>query len=135
MSLAVTEEQVRQALRQVLDPEIGKPIEDLGMLKGIEVQDDRVRVYVLLTIAGCPLRERIDSDVRAALATVEGVDPMAAEIVMGEMTGEQREAMVANLRGQAPGAAPAGGMPQQPTFFTDGKTTVIAIASGKGGVG
>src|SRR5207249_2099604 len=104
------------------------------MLKGIEVRDDRVRVYVLLTIAGCPLRERIDSDVRAALATVEGVDPMAAEIVMGEMTGEQREAMVANLRGQAPGAAP-GGMPQQATFFTDGKTTVIAIASGKGGVG
>src|SRR5947209_5718227 len=105
------------------------------MLKGIEIEGDRVRVYVLLTIAGCPLRERIDSDVRAALATVEGVDPMAAEIVMGEMTGEQREAMVANLRGQAPGAAPAGSMPQQPTFFTDGKTTVIAIASGKGGVG
>ena len=66
MSLAVTEEQVRAALRQVLDPEIGKPIEDLGMLKGIEIEDDRVRVYVLLTIAGCPLRERIDSDVRAA---------------------------------------------------------------------
>src|SRR5438874_5054854 len=130
MSLAVTEEQVRAALRQVLDPEIGKPIEDLGMLKGIEIEGDVVRVYVLLTIAGCPLRERIDSDVRAALATVDGVDPAKAEIVMGEMTGEEREAMVGKLRGQA-----AAGAPQMPTFFTDGKTTVIAIASGKGGVG
>jgi ATP-binding protein involved in chromosome partitioning len=129
-----TEEQVRAALRLVLDPEIGKPIEDLGMLKGIEIEGDVVRVYVLLTIAGCPLRERIDSDVRGALATIEGVDPAKAEIVMGEMTSEEREQLVGRLRGQAPGAAP-GGMPQQPTFFTDGKTTVIAIASGKGGVG
>src|SRR5438874_8181981 len=134
MSLAVTEEQVRAALRQVLDPEIGKPIEDLGMLKGIEVEGDRVRVYVLLTIAGCPLRERIDSDVRGALATVEGVDPAKAEIVMGEMTAEEREQLVGRLRGQVPGGAPAG-MPQQPTFFQGGDTTVIAIASGKGGVG
>jgi ATP-binding protein involved in chromosome partitioning len=126
-----TEEQVRAALRQVLDPEIGKPIEDLGMLKGIEIEGDVIRVYVLLTIAGCPLRERIDSDVRGALATIEGVDPAKAEIVMGEMTGEEREALVGKLRGQA--AQP--GMPQQPTFFTDGNTTVIAIASGKGGVG
>jgi len=126
-----TEEQVRAALRQVLDPEIGKPIEDLGMLKGIEIEGDVVRVYVLLTIAGCPLRDRIDSDVRGALATVEGVDPAKAEIVMGEMTGDEREALVGKLRGPAaPGAAP-----QQPQFFTDGKTTVIAIASGKGGVG
>ena len=140
--MAVTEDQVRAALRQVLDPEIGKPIEDLGMLKGIEIQDDRVRVYVLLTIAGCPLRERIDSDVRAALATVEGVDPMGAEVVLGEMTDEQRQAMVAQLRGGQPTAgheghahAAPGAVPQPPQFFTDGKTTVIAIASGKGGVG
>jgi ATP-binding protein involved in chromosome partitioning len=129
--VAVTEEQVRQALRQVLDPEIGKPIEDLGMLKGVEIEGDRVRVFVLLTIAGCPLRERIDSDVRGALSTVEGVDPAKAEIVMGEMTNEEREQLVGQLRGQ-----PQAGPPQQqPTFFTDGQTTVIAVASGKGGVG
>src|SRR5256714_13134486 len=100
------------------------------MLKGIEIEGDVVRVYVLLTIAGCPLRERIDSDVRGALATVEGVDPRKAEIVMGEMTGEEREQLVGTLRGQA-----QTGAPQQPTFFTDEKTTVIAVASGKGGVG
>ncbi|MCA1831781.1 MAG: Mrp/NBP35 family ATP-binding protein [Actinomycetota bacterium] len=147
--MAVTEDQVRAALRQVLDPEIGKPIEDLGMLKGIEVEGDRVRVYVLLTIAGCPLRERIDSDVRRALGTLEGVDPLGAEVILGEMTDEQRQAMVTTLRGGAPaqggdghaghdhghGQGQPAGMPQQPTFFTDGKTTVITVASGKGGVG
>jgi ATP-binding protein involved in chromosome partitioning len=150
--MAVTDAAVRAALRNVLDPEIGKPIEDLGMLKGIEIEGDRVRVYVLLTIAGCPLRERIDSDVRGALAAVEGVDPRKAEIVMGEMTDEQRQTMVASLRGGGGGAAaPNGhgeagheghnhgaeghGPPQPQTFFTDGKTTVIAVASGKGGVG
>src|SRR5438067_9846303 len=117
------------------------------MLKGIEIEGDRVRVYVLLTIAGCPLRERIDSDVRAALGTIEGVDPMGAEVILGEMTDEQRQAMVTQLRGGQPAAGQAGhaghdhgapspgGMPQPPQFFTDGKTTVIAVASGKGGVG
>src|SRR5207245_1810656 len=109
---------------QVLDPEINKPIEDLGMLKGIEVEDGRVRVMVLLTIAGCPLRERIDHDVRAALTPLEGVRQI--EVVLGEMTDNQRQDMVTGLRG---GAAAS------PTFFTDGKTSVIAVASGKGGVG
>jgi ATP-binding protein involved in chromosome partitioning len=72
----VTEEQVREALRGVNDPEIGRPIEDLGMLERIEVEDDLVRVYVLLTIAGCPLQERITTDVTAALTPigVERVD-------------------------------------------------------------
>jgi ATP-binding protein involved in chromosome partitioning len=123
-TVTVTEEQVRQALRQVLDPEIGKPIEDLGMLKGIDVQGGRVRVMVLLTIAGCPLRDRIDHDVREALATVDGITEV--EVVLGEMTDQQRQSMVTGLRG---GAAAT------PTFFTDGKTAVIAVASGKGGVG
>src|SRR5207248_483924 len=68
-----TEAQVRQALRQVLDPEIGKPIEDLGMLQGVLVDDGTVTVQVLLTVAGCPLKERIDRDVRAAVAPLEGV--------------------------------------------------------------
>jgi ATP-binding protein involved in chromosome partitioning len=121
----VTEEQVRQALRQVNDPEIGKPIEDLGMLQGIRVEDGTVTVQILLTVAGCPLKDRIDSDVRAALAPLEGIRHV--EILLGEMTGEQREGLVQSLRG--------GGPQQQQTFFTDGKTQVVAVASGKGGVG
>jgi ATP-binding protein involved in chromosome partitioning len=119
-----TEDQVRQALRQVLDPEINKPIEDLGMLKGIDVDGGTVRVHVLLTIAGCPLRERIDHDVRAAVEPIEGVTNI--EVILGEMTSDQRQNLVTGLRG---GAA------QNPQFFTDGKTSVITVASGKGGVG
>ena len=122
-----TKEQVRQALRQVLDPEIGKPIEDVGMLQDIVVEDGVVRVHVLLTIAGCPLKDRINTDVTAAVSPL--LDPgQRVEVVLGEMTDDQRQDLVSRLRG---GAGPA---PQQ-TFFADGKTTVIAVASGKGGVG
>jgi ATP-binding protein involved in chromosome partitioning len=123
-SSVVTEEQVRAALRNVLDPEIGKPIEDIGMLKGIEVDGGDVRVFVLLTIAGCPLKDRINSDVTAAVSPIEGVE--SVEVILGEMTGEQREGLVEQLRG---------GRPQETAFFTDGDTEVISVASGKGGVG
>ncbi len=124
----VTEAQVREALRNVLDPEIGRPIEDLGMLKGIEIEGDLVRVYVLLTIAGCPLQDRITGDVKAALTPL-GVERV--DVAMAPMSEQQRAELVGKLRG--PGAAT--GQPQQRTFFTDGSTSVIAIASGKGGVG
>jgi ATP-binding protein involved in chromosome partitioning len=120
----VTEDQVRQALRQVNDPEIGRPIEDLGMLAGVAVEGDRVRVDVLLTIAGCPLQERITGDVQAALAPL-GVT--SVDVRMTPMSEEQRAALVSQLRGSTP--------PQQRTFFTNGSTAVIAVASGKGGVG
>jgi ATP-binding protein involved in chromosome partitioning len=122
----VTEAQIREALRSVLDPEIGRPIEDLGMLEGIEVEGDLVRVRVLLTVAGCPLQDRIAGDLEAALAPL-GVERV--EVRMAPMSEQQRADLVAKLRG---GAAPA---PQQRTFFTSGGTAVIAIASGKGGVG
>lgn len=122
---AVTEAQVREALRGVNDPEIGRPIEDLGMLQGIAVEGDSVRVDVLLTIAGCPLQERITGDVRSALAPL-GVT--SVDVRMTPMSEEQRAELVGMLRG---GAAPQ----QQRTFFTAGDTVVIAVASGKGGVG
>ena len=123
-----TKEQVREALRNVLDPEIGKPIEDVGMLKDIEVQNGLVKVHVLLTIAGCPLKDRINSDVNAAVAPI--LDPgQRVEVVLGEMTAEQRQGLVTKLRG---GGQPE---PQQRAFFTDTNTAVIAVASGKGGVG
>ena len=96
-----TKEQVREALRNVLDPEIGKPIEDVGMLKDIEVQNGLVKVHVLLTIAGCPLKERINSDVTAAVGPI--LDPgQRVEVVLGEMTAEQRQGLVTKLRGGQP---------------------------------
>ncbi len=119
-----TEEQVREALRDVRDPEIGKPIEDLGMLESITLDGGTVRVHVLLTIPGCPLRDRINTDVAAAVGSLEGVDRVEAELT--PMTDEQRGSLSSQLRG---------GRPEQQTFFTSGDTAVIAVASGKGGVG
>jgi ATP-binding protein involved in chromosome partitioning len=122
----VTEATIREALRDVRDPEIGKPIEDLGMLQKIDIDPDgNVRVHVLLTIAGCPLKDRIDHDVTAAVQPLEGV--RSVQVALGEMSGEQRQELVGQLRGGQPEA--------QPTFFTEGDTDVIAVASGKGGVG
>jgi ATP-binding protein involved in chromosome partitioning len=123
-----TKEQVREALRRVLDPEIGKPIEDVGMLQDIEVAPDEVRVHVLLTIAGCPLKDRINADVTSAVSPI--LDPgQRVRVILGEMTAEQRQGLVSRLRSSQ-------GLPEErQAFFTDGRTTVIAVASGKGGVG
>ena len=114
-----TEEQVRQALRSVNDPEIGKPIEDLGMLKEIRIAGSIVEVDVLLTIEGCPLRETINNDVTAAVSVLEGVEEVRVSLT--PMSEEERGKLTSQLRGGAPG-------PQ--TFFTEGDTAVIAVASG-----
>src|SRR6478736_4245747 len=120
-----SEAEVRQALREVLDPEIGKPIEDIGMLQDIAVEGGHVRVDVLLTIEGCPLRDRITQDVTAAVQPLMGVDRV--EVSLTPMSPEQREALVGKLRG--PNA-------QGPTKISFApSTSIIAIASGKGGVG
>jgi ATP-binding protein involved in chromosome partitioning len=121
-----TKEEIREALRSVLDPEIGRPIEDIGMLKDIEVDGGLVRVHVLITIEGCPLKDRIDRDVRAAVSPLPGVDRV--EVPLTPMSEQERAGLVAKLRGGRPPE-------ERPVFFTDGNTTVIAVASGKGGVG
>ena len=126
-----TSEEVRAALRSVLDPEINRPIEDIGMLKEIEIDGGLVRVHVLITIEGCPLKERIEHDVTQAVSPLPGVERV--EVPLTPMSQEQRQALVSKLKG-ANGAAAAGAQPAR-TFFADGKTTVIAVASGKGGVG
>jgi ATP-binding protein involved in chromosome partitioning len=126
-AFVITQEHVRAALRSVLDPEIGRPIEDIGMLKGIQVDDGVVHVDVLITIEGCPLKDRITADVTAAVEPLEGVQ--AVDVRLSPMSQEERSALVAKLRGTADAA---GG---QRTFFTGSDTTVIAVASGKGGVG
>jgi ATP-binding protein involved in chromosome partitioning len=126
-ALVITQEEVRTALRSVLDPEIGRPIEEIGMLKGIQVDDGVVRVDVLITIEGCPLKDRITADVTAAVQPLQGVQ--AVDVRLSPMSQEERSALVAKLRGTAEAA------PGQRTFFSGSETTVIAVASGKGGVG
>jgi ATP-binding protein involved in chromosome partitioning len=125
----VTEAQVREALRTVMDPEIGKPIEDIGMLRGIAIEGDTVRVDVLITIEGCPLKDRITNDVTAALKPLDGVERVTVDL--SPMTQEQRETLVQQLRGGG-GAAP---QPQASKISFPTSTSIVAIASGKGGVG
>ena len=124
-----TEEQVREALRAVLDPEIGRPIEDIGMLEGIEVDGGLVRVHVLLTIEGCPLRDRITNDVTGAVRPLEGVDRV--EVTLTPMSDQQRQALVGTLRG---GSTTAAAQPGSKISFAP-STSIVAVASGKGGVG
>jgi ATP-binding protein involved in chromosome partitioning len=122
-----TTEQVSRALATVNDPEIHRPITDLGMVKNIEIAPDgSVRVDVFLTVAGCPLRETITREVTAAVSAVEGVSRVRVELDV--MSDEQRRALQTQLRGgQAAPEIPFA----QPTSLT----RVFAVASGKGGVG
>jgi ATP-binding protein involved in chromosome partitioning len=125
----VTEAQVREALRSVLDPEIGRPIEDIGMLQGIRVDGGVVDVDVLITIEGCPLKDRITQEVTAAVQPLTGVERVGVNL--SPMSQEQREALVQQLRG----GAPAPGAAAQPRIHFPPQTAIVAIASGKGGVG
>src|SRR6202046_806296 len=120
-------EQVTQALDGVNDPEIHRPITELGMVKNISIAADGVvRVEVWLTVAGCPLRETITRDVTAAVGKLPGVSSVRVE--RDVMSDEQRQALQTQLRG---GKAE----PEIPFAQPSSLTRVYAVASGKGGVG
>jgi ATP-binding protein involved in chromosome partitioning len=122
-----TDDAVRAALRGVLDPEIRRPITDLGMVESVDIgPDGAVRVRVLLTVAACPMRERLTSDVTAAVSTVAGVRDVTVDL--GVMTDEQRTTLRRSLRGDAPST-------EIPFAQPGSRTRVYAVASGKGGVG
>jgi ATP-binding protein involved in chromosome partitioning len=115
-----------QALRGVIDPELGSDIVDLGMARGAQIDEDgRVTVTVALTTAGCPLRAQIQKDVKTRVASLPGVT--AVKIDWTEMTAEQRSAAMGKARWNAREKSPANAVP--PTC------KVICVASGKGGVG
>jgi ATP-binding protein involved in chromosome partitioning len=122
-----TAEQVTAALARVNDPEIHRPITDLGMVKSVEVAPGgKVRVEVYLTVAGCPLRDTITKDVTAAVAGVPGVS--GVDVHLDVMSEEQRRELTGRLRGgRAERAIPFA----EPASLT----RVYAVASGKGGVG
>ena len=128
---APSEDAVLAALTGVLDPEIRRPITDLGMVGGVEVSTTgAVLVEVLLTTSGCPLKDTLDRDVTAAVRGVDGVT--AVRVDLGVMDADQRAALRTTLRG--PGAA-AGGEREVPFARPGSLTRVYAVASGKGGVG
>src|ERR1700744_2776237 len=120
-------EQVTQALDGVQDPEIHRPITELGMVKNVEVgADGAVLVEVYLTVAGCPLRDTITRDVTAAVGKLPGVSSVRVQLDV--MSDEQRRAVQTQLRGGRP-------EPQIPFAQPTSLTRVYAVASGKGGVG
>ena len=123
------EDAIQTALATVDDPEIKRPITELGMVKGFTVGGSLVRVELLLTVAGCPLRDKLTNDITAALTTIPGIT--AVEIDFGVMSEEQRKALQATLRGGAGQAAE----PVIPFAQPGSRTRVYAVASGKGGVG
>ncbi|GLZ43230.1 Mrp/NBP35 family ATP-binding protein [Actinokineospora sp. NBRC 105648] len=120
-------ETVRKALAGVQDPEIHRPITDLGMVKDITVHPDgRVEVAIFLTVAGCPLRDKITKDVTAAVSALAGVRSVAVELDV--MNDQQRTALRKSLRGDAE-------EPVIPFAQPGSLTRVYCVASGKGGVG
>jgi ATP-binding protein involved in chromosome partitioning len=116
---------VRAALTSVLDPEIRKPITELDMVDHVVAGDDgRVEVGIRLTIVGCPASDRIERDVRLAAESVAGAGNAAVELSV--MTPEQRAALTERLRG---------GRTRTNPFGPGTLTKVLAVTSGKGGVG
>ncbi|WP_302969002.1 Mrp/NBP35 family ATP-binding protein [uncultured Varibaculum sp.] len=121
----LNEEAVKQALSRVIDPELGRSITDLDMVREISIDaGGAVKVGVDLTIAGCPLQAVIEKDVKAEVSKVPGVSTVTVE--MGVMDENQRAALKEKLSG-----------PQNVIPFTqpDNLTRIYAITSGKGGVG
>ena len=126
MSSVITESAVREALSRVEDPEIGRPITELNMVKSVTVTGNDVAVEIYLTIAGCPMKSTIESNTRAAVEDIEGVGNVT--VTMEAMSDEQRRELKKKLRG---GQAE----PEIPFAKADSTTRVFAVASGKGGVG
>lgn len=121
-SATVTEADVHNVLATVEDPELHRPITELNMVRGVVVQPGKVHVSIALTVAGCPLKAKINSDVSSAIETL-GVEDVFVEFT--SMTDEERAALREDLHGGA--VASVGDV------FA--RSRVIAVSSGKGGVG
>jgi ATP-binding protein involved in chromosome partitioning len=115
------------ALSKVIDPEIRKPVTELGMVESVDVDESGLAsVTILLTVSGCPLKETLTKDTTAALLAVEGIT--SVNLTLGVMSDEQRTELRTKLRG--------GNTEREIPFAQPGSLTrVYCVASGKGGVG
>jgi ATP-binding protein involved in chromosome partitioning len=119
-------EAVRAAMLGVIDPELGDNVVDLGMYHSADIDaDGNVVVHLALTTAGCPLRAQLKSDTEARVGSLPGV--RSVKVKMTEMSREEKGTLMAQARWKARDNAPATDIP--------GRTRVVAISSGKGGVG
>ena len=117
------EEEIWHRLGQVMDPELHRPLTELGMVEAVRVRRQEVTVTVKLTIAGCPLKARIEGDVKAALAGLEGVSAVVVRVTV--MSAEERQKLTPELR------------PLRHSSVTreGSRVRVLIVGSGKGGVG
>lgn len=122
-----TQEAIEAALERVIDPEIRRPVTQLGMVRSIDIADDgAVTIGLNLTVAGCPLKDTLTADTQREVGAVAGVTSVKVE--MGVMSDEERAALRTKLRG---GVAE----PEIPFTKPGNLTRVYAVTSGKGGVG
>ena len=121
----VTRDEILKALEGVRDPELGGNVVELGMITDVSIEDSKVEVGLALTIAECPLRNQIESDTNRRVSSVQGVDEVVVRTTA--MTKKQRADLMSVARRQAREQA-------EPTQISP-TTRVIAIGSGKGGVG
>jgi ATP-binding protein involved in chromosome partitioning len=127
MSVEVADqiELIKEALAKVNDPELRRPLTDLGMVDSIQFEDGVAILGIKLTISGCPMRDRLSDDITAAVSSVSGISKV--HIDFGVMSDDERNAVKKLLRG--------GREKFNPFAQDDSLTRVIGIASGKGGVG
>lgn len=124
--MSTAEAAIWRALEGVRDPEIMRPITELGMVKHVTVDaHGKATVAISLTIAGCPAARRIEADTLAATLTAAGVT--GADVEVGVMSPAERKAFIETVRGK--------GLTRTPQFDRSSLTRVIAVTSGKGGVG
>jgi ATP-binding protein involved in chromosome partitioning len=123
--VAATRQDVEAALRGVVDPELGADVVELGMVRDVTIADGVATVGIALTIAACPMRDQIESDIKRKVTALPGITETVVHVVA--MTADQRADLMAVARRRArEGAAPT---------MVNPLTRVIAIGSGKGGVG
>ena len=137
--MTVKTEEIIEALKPVQDPELNRSIVELGMVKNVVIDGERVTVEVLLTIAGCPLKAKIENDISDALLGINSISKVLVNF--GVMNDEERAKVREIVHGDpasTAGSQPAHGHAEGRVIpFADPscKTRVLLIASGKGGVG
>src|SRR5438874_2925137 len=118
-------DEILKALEQVIDPELRRPVTELDMVRDVRIEGSDVAVTIALTVAGCPLRSSFEQQVAEALAPVAGVERVSLDFDV--MSPEEKAALTTKLRG--------GVTERTKGISLDRATRVIAVASGKGGVG
>jgi ATP-binding protein involved in chromosome partitioning len=119
----IDRDEILGALERVIDPELRKPVTELEMVRSIEIDGDDVTVTIALTVAGCPLRSSFQDQVAEHVGGLPGV--RRVELRFDVMTPDEKAALTTRLRGGRP----------EKSISLDPRTRVIAVASGKGGVG